>query len=190
MSSLTPEEDRLLQQELAGENIVWSGKPNEKVIFHTHDIFLIPFSLLWGGFAIFWELGASKGGVTFFSLWGIPFVLVGQYLIWGRFIYAAWKKRRIFYVLTTQRALVLVRPPFAKTISSYIKMLPAIEKKVRTDGIGSITLGMPPSPFYSRTYDYSALGLNLGIPVFTDIDNADDVYATIERLRSNIHSNA
>ena len=33
-------------------------------------------------------------------LWGIPFVVAGQYLIWGRFFYDAWLKRRTYYALT------------------------------------------------------------------------------------------
>ncbi len=29
--------------------------PNPNKIFHSADWFMIPFSLLWGGFAVFWE---------------------------------------------------------------------------------------------------------------------------------------
>ncbi len=54
---------------------------------------MIPFSLLSGGFAIFWEyLALSTTSKTpglmavVFPLWGLPFVAVGVYIIFGRFL--------------------------------------------------------------------------------------------------------
>jgi hypothetical protein len=44
---------------LPGEAIQWTGRPNPSVVFHYYDWFVIPFSLLWGGFAVFWTMGAT-----------------------------------------------------------------------------------------------------------------------------------
>jgi hypothetical protein len=90
------------------ETILWMGQPNPRWLLSSGDVFLIPFSLMWGGFALFWEAGALSGGAPgFFALWGVPFVLVGQYLIWGRFIHKYLRRKNTFYALTNRRALVL-----------------------------------------------------------------------------------
>jgi len=73
--------------------------PNRGVIFHSDDWTMVPFSLLWGGFAIFWETGAlgywgkgPRGGVPplFHGDLGNPVYRYRQYMIWGRFLYDAW----------------------------------------------------------------------------------------------------
>ena len=70
-----------------GEQLRWTGRPDPKVRFGAADVFLVPFSLLWAGFAIVWETMAITGGSSpFFALWGFPFVLLGLYIVFGRFI--------------------------------------------------------------------------------------------------------
>jgi hypothetical protein len=42
-------------------------------------------------------------------LWGVPFVVIGQYMIWGRFLYDAWLKPRTYYGITNRRVLMRAR---------------------------------------------------------------------------------
>jgi hypothetical protein len=93
-----------------GERVLWSGRPDSRSWFVSSDLYLVPFSLLWGAFAIFWEASAvtSHGGL-FFDVWGVPFVAIGLYMIAGRFIVRRRLMRRTAYAITEQRAIA-IRP--------------------------------------------------------------------------------
>lgn len=92
-----------------GELLLWSGRPDPSKRFSRADVVLIPFSIMWGGFAFFWESSVfSSGAPIFFKLWGIPFVGVGIYIIFGRFIYKRRRKLRTAYGITKSRAIIAV----------------------------------------------------------------------------------
>jgi hypothetical protein len=94
---------------LDGESLLWWGRPDPTKHLGRNDIFLVPFSLLWGGFAIFWEIGVlASGAPAYFGLFGLVFVAIGLYMIFGRFIVKARRKLRTAYGLTDQRVLVAV----------------------------------------------------------------------------------
>ncbi len=60
---MSPEATVLLQTELdPNEQLLWTGQPRHDIVFRGADVFMIPFSLLWGGFAIFWEVSVIRSG--------------------------------------------------------------------------------------------------------------------------------
>ncbi len=140
-----------------GEQLLWSGQPKQGVRLQAADAFMIPFSLVWGGFAFFWE--ASVLGLTsftshqrvpvhsgvpiFMAIWGIPFCLVGLYIIFGRFFFDAYARNRTWYGITDRRVIVL-KSSFNTNISSidYINLtnLNLLERK---DNSGDILFGLP-----------------------------------------------
>jgi hypothetical protein len=49
------------------ERVLWWGGPKGGIRFRLIDLFLVPFSLLWGGGAIFWETMAIRQDAPLFS---------------------------------------------------------------------------------------------------------------------------
>jgi len=193
MGIADPEVSLKIQSELtSGESLLWTGKPNVDVIFHSDDWYIIPFSLLWGGFAIFWEAGvlgywgngAESGTPSLFmALWGIPFIVIGQYMIWGRFLYDAWVKRRTYYAVTSRRVLVLQEGWKRKTCSIFLSAIPTIERE--GEASGTVWFG-PKYPVISgrgqKTRSMSRFAV-ADTPVFADIDDVDSVYRMVMDLR-------
>jgi len=202
-SSLSYNTSSELQSELvSGESLLWSGQPLRKVIFHRQDWFGIPFSLMWGGFAIFWELGVtghwdnsgnSHSSPGFFVLWGIPFVLIGQYLIWGRFLYSDWRKTRTYYGVTNKRVLVVSTGSNRRVTDAYFSNLDSVSLTTRYDGIGTIEFA--PEPDVQSVWGYSGyrrrgnqMGIDLSRLAFFDIAEARNVYQLIQSQREKSRS--
>lgn len=94
----------------ADEKVLWRGAPEPGIHLHKEDLLIIPFSILWSGFAFFWELSVlARNAPLLFQLWGIPFVLAGLYMLIGRFFASAWQARRTSYAVTDRRILMVSR---------------------------------------------------------------------------------
>src|SRR5579872_4968964 len=129
---------------LTGERIVWSGAPGRGSLLTSADTLMIPFSLIWCGFAIFWEYSAvTQGGPFFFRLFGVPFVLVGLYLVAGRFLVDAWIRRGMQYAVTNRRILISRSGMFSKLIAVTLDALPEASLIERANGRGTIRFGQP-----------------------------------------------
>ncbi|MEZ5013983.1 MAG: PH domain-containing protein [Chitinophagales bacterium] len=132
-----------LQQHLDNnEKLVWTGRPKTGIVFRTADILLIPFSLLWCGFAIFWFTTAwSSGAPFFFVIFGIPFVIIGLIFVFGRFIIDAKQRENTYYGLTDDR-IIIKSGIYRKVIKSLnVKTLSDIEYVEKRDGSGTINIG-------------------------------------------------
>lgn len=184
---------------LRDEKVIWAGQPSARFRLSGGDIFLVPFSLMWGGFALFWEagvlglVGGGRPAPAFFLLWGIPFVLVGQYFIWGRFIYKAYKNRRTFYALTNQRVLILTTLRSRRLQTLFLNQLPTINKTVQRDGVGTLEFGVSPS--WAGAYANSGMELFAGrygamAPAFYDVLDIEGVYQLVMRLKTDLGQTA
>ena len=90
---------------LADERLQWTGQPRQGLVFTRRDIGLVPFSLMFAGFALFWnysvwmisDWGSEGRPGIFFRLWGLPFLLAGLYVVVGRFFHDVIVRRRLIY---------------------------------------------------------------------------------------------
>lgn len=171
---------RLLQ----GERIVWSGQPAGGLRFVARDGLLVPFSLLWGGFAVFWESRVfASNGPPFFLLWGVPFLLIGLYLVVGRFFVDAWVRARTRYAITNQRILIVRTGAFGKVTSISLDRLPDMQLSERPGGSGTIRFGAP-APYWAGGWAIWTPALD-PVSQFIAIENAQRVFDQIQRAGRN-----
>lgn len=149
---------------------------------------MIPFSLLWGGFAIFWEYMAitmthnakntPDGIEIIFPLFGIPFVVVGLYFIFGRFIYDAKKRSKTFYGVTTDRVMI-ISGLFRKNVKSLnLKAMSDLSIDEKQNGRGTIIFGQE-NPMMAMFMGGGFPGTGSTTPKFELIDGAKQVYNEI-----------
>ena len=161
----------LLRELTAGEHLLWTGMPRQGMLFRAGDVILVPFSLLWGGFAFFWEYNVVilNKAPFFFMLWGIPFVLIGIYLIAGRFFVDSYQRSRTYYGVTDQRVLILSGISARQVKAISLQNLNETSLTERSDGSGDIAFG--------------SMGPKYKAPTFELIDNVREVYNLIEKSK-------
>lgn len=128
------------------EELLWSGEPVRHPVFTYVDILLVPFSLLWAGFAVYWELGVlASDAPLLMGLWGVPFVLIGIYIVIGRFVVRGLRSRATRYAVTNRRVIETVSWPRRRVTEAYLRDLPPPVIDDNDDGThGSIAFGSFP----------------------------------------------
>lgn len=123
----------------ADENILWRGKPEKLHLLDATDFYMIPFSLLWTAFAVYWEYTVLRSGRSpfFFKIFGGFFVLVGLFMVFGRFLYKSWVLKTSSYAITDKKVLIRQRRE-VRVLKK--QALPALSVKNYRDGTGTIAL--------------------------------------------------
>ncbi len=176
-------EQKLRPQLSASERLLWSGRPAQGLRLRANDALMIPFSLLWCGFAIFWEYSAlqipdNNPTAFIFPIWGIPFVCIGLYLVVGRFFWESYVRGHTYYALTGQRALIVTDVWGNKVKSLPLSSMAEVTLSQRADGSGTITLGNVPGYMGFTFGGRGGSGRPLP-PAFEFIPDAQRVYGLI-----------
>lgn len=148
-----------------GETILWKGRPQKGHLFTSRDIIMIPFSLLWCSFAFFWEFSAIQGGAPLpFALFGLPFIAIGLYMLFGQWIRAAYLRKRTAYVITN---LKIIRKRGNKVDMLDCSTIPPLQIHANRDGSGTISFTI----VYSGAYS----GRRSGGHTLFELENIPDV---------------
>jgi hypothetical protein len=152
--------DVLQDELLPGELVLWTGAPARGMRLRRSDAAMIPFSIAWCAFALFWEGSViATGGPIFMKLWGIPFVIIGIYMVIGRFVVDSKRRERTVYAVTDRRVLI-ISTLFGRKVTSLARTrLPELHSETHADGRGTITFGPPSTPknmLASPSFDFIA----------------------------------
>ena len=178
-------ENELKDNLISGEKLIWAGQPKTGIMITRSDAFLIPFSLVWCGCAIFWEWTAFvTGAPLFLKLWGIPFILCGLYLVTGRFYIDARKRAKTIYGITNER-IIIKSGIFNQEIKSLnIKTISDVTMNEKADNSGTITLG--PADFkYARMQGIELPGVKqvLRLELIEDVKSVYNKIIALQKER-------
>jgi hypothetical protein len=164
---------------LGDERVLWSGRPAQGIRLTPADALLIPFSIVWCGFVAFWEATViAVNAPLLFKLWGVPFILVGLYLLAGRFFIDAWLRDHTRYAVTNRRILITRSGRFAALVALDRDKLPMMEVQERRDGNGTITFGQAPPQLVIGP---ARRPRTPTLPQFVAIDNVRHVFHLIQQ---------
>lgn len=148
------------------EHVRWSGAPPKGIMFRGFDLFFIPFSMVWAGFVIFWNVslwlallrGFSKGApwdiltalgsLALFLFVGLVFLGFGYQILIGRFISDMQDRAGTLYAITNHRAIIAKGHKLGEVRGYELALGAQISVTEGRGGSGSITLGQP-DPWYS-----------------------------------------
>jgi hypothetical protein len=132
------QQDRLKLQAylVAGERLLWAGRPRRGFSFSLSDLGVLVFGLVFLGFACFWTYGSyAMAGDIWFSAFGIPFILVGLYLVFGWPMARMVGRNGSLYGVTDQRIL---RLRAGRLAAMTLEALPPLSIEEMADGTGTI----------------------------------------------------
>ncbi|KPF91317.1 hypothetical protein IP87_21080 [beta proteobacterium AAP121] len=178
--------DSIRAELAAGEQVIWSGQPKQGLKLLAADAFGIPFSLFFAGFSVFWMHGAAQSGASLsFILFGLPFVLVGVYLVIARFFVEAKQRSTTFYAVTPERIIICSGLLSRTTKSLPLRTLQDLSLSEGSDGSGTITFGAqnPMASAFGTMPGWPGTEQYLG-PRFDLIPQARSVYESIRKAQA------
>ncbi|NME70715.1 PH domain-containing protein [Flammeovirga aprica] len=125
----------------ANEELIWTGKPKQGIVFRKVDYGLIPFSIIYTcgtiGVGIF---AAMMTEIYALGLVATPFVLLGFLLSFGRMIFDAKYRAKSVYAITNKRLMIKTDILNQGLSSLYADKIKNVKLKEHKDGSGTISV--------------------------------------------------
>ncbi|MBK17566.1 MAG: hypothetical protein CMM52_01825 [Rhodospirillaceae bacterium] len=119
-----------------GEEIQWTGRPAAGAAV-AKGISNFLFGIFFFGFAVFWTVGASQGGL--FALFGIPFMAVGAWMISAP-VRTYIKANKSYYAVTNKRVIILTVGRSYTCVSIAPNEISDYERTDKPNGTGNTRL--------------------------------------------------
>ncbi|GMU87541.1 MAG: hypothetical protein AMXMBFR48_27820 [Ignavibacteriales bacterium] len=166
--------NREIEQYLeAGENLIWTGQPKQGLVFSAFDIWMVIFGIIWTSGVVSWIYAAWDAAI-WFAMFGLPFLLVGLYLIFGKFFIDARTRSTAIYAITNRRVIITYKKVRKKFYSYEYGKIREIALRENADKSGAIYLYFPE-------------GWSRNAQVFR---NADDVFEKLKNSNLKKAANA
>jgi hypothetical protein len=180
----------LARQLQAGEQVYWVGRPDPRRVFELGDVFTLGFGVVWLAFVIFWMASAAAMGAPLaFTLFGIPFLLVGLYLSLGIPIQRQFQRARTRYAVTDRRVVTTTGERSMRAIE--LSSIEATSVTVNADGTGTLAfdagLGLVSNlPAWALNSYQDRRGASSGVMAFANVAEVSAVQALVESLRQGL----
>jgi hypothetical protein len=165
------------------ERLLWSGQPGTGFRFQPFDWFLVPFSLMWTGFVVYAFISVLSQQPSADLFFFAPFLIVGFLILFGRYVLDSLVRRRTWYGLTDERAII-VRHWFGTKVQSLsLKTLPEITLSLSNNRSGSIFLGSASPWAMWNGMNFLSSAHSLTSPTFEVLDDARSVFEMIREAQ-------
>jgi hypothetical protein len=164
----------------SGERLIWWDRP-DPVGFAKRDLnFGTLFGVFFFLFAIFWMTQASRAPGPFF-LFGVPFVLVGLWMV-STPLRAYWSAGRTVFALTDRRALILTG---GKVAARPLEHMSFVETEAHADGRGDVLFLNEPASYGPDNWNNQARMRKSGFIAVADAERvAHEMLKLMEARRT------
>lgn len=158
-----------------GEDIIWQGRPDGAVTLKARNVMMLVFGIFFAGFALFWMTMAAQSGGGFW-MFGLIHFSVGLGIIFAALFWGAYRRRRSWYTLTSNRALIATGLPLlGKKLESW---------PITADSVLELTQGPPDTVNFAEKTKNGNSG-TYQVPIgFERIDDGRKVFRMMRDIQA------